>query len=325
MRLIFAGDIIFGKGIHQVARQWGLLFLFDAIAPTLRTADWVVANMEGCIATRGTPMKKEYTFRASPPLAETLRWAGIPMVSLGNNHSMDFGVEGLEETFQHLRAAGVWWAGAGSNEADASAPVILDNGAVRVAIFCFTAVVPHGFPASAQRAGVATLQTVLPRIRAVRNRVNRLIVIPHWGDEGVFQPNSKQRRIARMLASAGADIIVGHHPHVVQGYERLGNTQIVYSVGNFVHTPRMPASRRALLVQVDIRSDTIASLTLITLWLENGQPIPLSRRGSEKTEYTGQEAMRSPDPLPNAIPLQAARSPSDSPESVPAADRRSRW
>ncbi|CUU37057.1 MAG: CapA family protein [Armatimonadetes bacterium] len=272
MRLAFAGDIIFGKGIQQVVRLRGMPFLFEAVTPALRACDWVVANMEGCIAMVGTPMDKEYTFRAPPELAATLRWAGIPMVSLGNNHSVDFGVEALQETFHHLRRAGVWWAGAGYDAQDASTPVYLDDGRVRVAIFCFTAVVPRGFPAGAKRAGVATLEMLMPRIREARQQADVLIAIPHWGDEGKTQPNAKQQRIARRLAQAGVDLIVGHHPHVVQGYARMGKTHILYSVGNFVHTPRSAPSRRALLLQAEVGREGIRSLAAVPLWLENGQP-----------------------------------------------------
>lgn len=272
MRLAFAGDIIFGKGIQQVVRLRGMPFLFERIAPTLRACDWVVANMEGCIATGGTPMEKEYTFRAPPELAETLRWAGIPMVSLGNNHSVDFGVEGLEETFHHLHRAGVWWAGAGYDARDASTPVYLDDGRVRVALLCFTAVVPRGFPAGIKRAGVATLEMLLPRIDEARQQADALIAIPHWGDEGRTLPNAKQGRIARWLAQAGVDLIVGHHPHVVQGYARVGKTHILYSVGNFVHTPRSALSRRALLLQAEVGREGVRSLTALPLWLASGQP-----------------------------------------------------
>lgn len=272
MRLAFAGDIIFGEGIQQVVRLRGMPFLFEAIAPTLRACDWVVANMEGCIAAGGAPLDKEYTFRAPPELAETLRWAGIPMVSLGNNHAMDFGVEALQETFRHLSRAGVWWGGAGYDARDASTPVSLDDGRVRVALLCFTAVVPRGFPAGAKRAGVATLEMLMPQIRAARQQADVLIAIPHWGDEGKTLPNAKQQRIARRLAQAGVDLIVGHHPHVVQGYARMGKTHIFYSVGNFVHTPRSARSRRALLLQAEVGREGVRSLTALPLWLENGQP-----------------------------------------------------
>lgn len=277
MEIALAGDIIFGKGVSTLARARGLDYFFRRVAPILRSADWVVANMEGCISDRGTPKDKEYTFRAPPELAPTLRWAGIPMVSLGNNHSMDYGAVALEDTLEHLRRAGVWYAGAGRNRAQASQAVYLDDGAVRVAIVCFTAVVPKGFPAGEHTPGVAILSDVLPTLREARRNAQVVIAIPHWGDEGKTVPNAKQQRIAHILADTGVDLVVGHHPHVVQGYAKVGAMHTVYSVGNFVHTPLSRLSRVGWLVRAQINRHGIQRLEAQPLWLEAGQPRPEGR------------------------------------------------
>ncbi len=272
MQILFAGDIIFGKAVSQIAKARGMAYLFQQVAPILRSADWVVANMEGCISERGTPMEKEYRFRAPPLLAEFLRWAGIPMVSLANNHAMDYGAVALLDTLFHLQRAGVYWAGAGIHRAHASAPVLLEREGLKVALVCFTAVVPKGFPAGASTPGVATLDDVIPTLKRVRERVDRVIVVPHWGEEGTHRPSAKQRRIARLLSQLGVDLVVGHHPHVVQGYERIGTTQIVYSVGNFVHAQRSVSARRAVLIRATIARDSPIQLKAVPLWLEGGRP-----------------------------------------------------
>jgi hypothetical protein len=113
VRIAIGGDIIFGKGVSQIARARGLGYFFEPIAPLLREADWTVLNMEGCISTRGAPMPKEYTFRAPPDLAAQLRLAGVSMVSLGNNHSMDYGATALLDTMDYLWGGGrvVGWGG----------------------------------------------------------------------------------------------------------------------------------------------------------------------------------------------------------------------
>ncbi len=274
MELVLAGDIIFGKGVSTLARAHGLEYFFRRVAPLFHSADWVVANMEGCITHRGEPMEKEYTFRAPPELALVLRWANIPMVSLGNNHSMDYGAVALEDTLDHLWRAGVWWAGAGRNRAQASQAVYLDMGAIRVALVCFSAVVPRGFPAGTHTPGVATWGDVLPTLQEARQNADVLVAIPHWGEEGKTTPNAKQRRIASALAEAGVHLCVGHHPHVVQGYERVGAMHTVYSVGNFVHTPISARARRALMVRARLTKVGIERLEGIPLWLEAGQPRP---------------------------------------------------
>ncbi|MCX7993320.1 MAG: CapA family protein [Fimbriimonadales bacterium] len=285
--ILIGGDIIFGKGVSQIVRARGIGYLFEPIAPLLRSADWTILNMEGCINTRGAPQDKEYTFRAPPELARHLRLAGVSMVSLGNNHSMDYGKGALLDTMEHLWRAGVWWAGAGANQKQAIQPVYVDFGSMRIAVICFTAVVPRGFPAGEQTPGVATLSDVLPLLPDARANADLLIAIPHWGDEGKTQPNAKQKRIARLLANAGVDLIVGHHPHVVQGYERVGKAHVFYSVGNFIHTPRSNLSRRAVLTRIEIDRRGVRALTTVPLRLEGGRPIPqVSLRGEfQQQEY----------------------------------------
>ena len=278
VRIAIGGDIIFGKGVSQIARARGLGYFFEPIAPLLREADWTVLNMEGCISTRGAPLPKEYTFRAPPELAAHLRLAGVSMVSLGNNHSMDYGANALLDTVDYLWGAGVWWAGAGANRTAAAQAVYVDFGELRIAFVCFTAVVPRGFPAGERAPGVATLDAVLPVLREARANADALVVIPHWGDEGTTRPNAKQRRIARQLADAGATLIVGHHPHVVQGYARVGKAHVFYSVGNFIHTPRSKRARQAVLLQATLDKSGVREVNPIPLWLEGGRPIPQGSR-----------------------------------------------
>ncbi len=274
VRILFGGDIIFSKVVSQIVQARGISYLFEPVAPRLRGADWTILNMEGCISTRGAPLDKEYTFRAPPELAEQLRLAGVTMVSLGNNHSVDYGRVALMDTVEHLWRAGVWWAGAGANRTEAAQPVYVDFGDVRIAIVCFTAIVPRHFPAGEKTPGVAILSDVLPLLPDARKNADVLIAVPHWGDEGKTQPSAKQKRIARALAKAGVDLIVGHHPHVVQGYGRVGKAHVFYSVGNFIHTPRSKLSRQAVLLQAEVSQTGVESIDAIPLWLEGGRPIP---------------------------------------------------
>lgn len=272
VQILFAGDVIFGRAVASITQVRGIGYLFEQVASFMRSADWVVANLEGCISLRGTPMEKEYQFRAPPALAPELFRAGIRMVTLANNHSMDYGALALEDTLSYLQSTGVWWAGAGVNCTQASEPVVLEKDGLSVAFVCFTAVVPRGFPAGKCTPGVATLRDVLPVLKRIRQQVEVVIAIPHWGDEGTHEPNAKQKRIAHLLSQQGVDLVIGHHPHVIQGYERIGSTQVVYSVGNFVHAPRSVSARRALLVRATIARNRKIELEAIPLWLEAGRP-----------------------------------------------------
>ncbi|MCS6923311.1 MAG: CapA family protein, partial [Fimbriimonadales bacterium] len=133
-------------------------------------------------------------------------------------------------------------------------------------------------PAGEQHAGVATVRDVLPALSDARRDADVLIAIPHWGNEGRTQPNAKQKRIARALAQVGVDLIVGHHPHVVQGYERVGKAHVFYSVGNFIHTPRSRLSRQGALIQAELTRQGVRRLELVPLWLEGGRPLPQVRQ-----------------------------------------------
>lgn len=268
----FCGDVIWSTHVDDVAKKHGIGYLFQKVAPLLNQVDYVVANMEGCISTRGTRMDKEYTFRAPAVLASALRRAGIDIVTLGNNHAKDYGPTALLDTFEHLRRAGVRWVGAGANTEEASQPIWIEEKGIRVAVVSFTAVVPKGFPAGKGTPGVATPDHVIPRLPENRRRADVVIAVPHWGTEGIHTPPPKQKRIARMLSEAGVHLIVGHHPHVVQGYERIGEAHVLYSVGNFVHTPRSTAARRAAILWAEVYPDGVRNLRVIPLWIQHGQP-----------------------------------------------------
>ena len=258
--------------MDAIARRQGVVFLFEKVAPLLRSADAVVANMEGCISTRGIRADKEYTFRAPPALASALASAGIRLVTLGNNHAVDFGRVALIDTLVHLWRARVWWVGAGTDSRRAGQAVTLRGQGCSVSVLGFTAIVPRGFAATERLAGVATLTHCLPVLARVRQEADVVIVVPHWGKENQPQPSPTQRRIARLLAKAGADLIVGHHPHVVQGYERIGRTQVLYSVGNFVHTPASSAARRGGILWAEVGREGVRTLSVTPLWLSGGRP-----------------------------------------------------
>ena len=216
---------------------------FVNVRPDLESADVAIVNLEMAITERGEPYEKEYVFRAPGSAALTLAGAGIDVVSLANNHVFDFGREGLVDTISVLDEVGILRPGAGSNNAEAYAPRILtlDNG-VRVAFVSATAVVPGGFAAGADRPGVADAKWATPRVlaavRAASAGNDVVVVSLHWGVEREPCPTEEQRTLAQQIVEAGADLILGHHPHVLQPIETFDRTVIAYSLGNFAWHPR---------------------------------------------------------------------------------------
>ncbi len=216
---------------------------FANVQPDLASADIAIVNLEMAITERGEPYDKEFVFRAPGSAALTLAGAGIDVVSLANNHILDFGPVGLADTIAVLDEVGILRPGAGSNNAEAYAPRVLTLGnGIRVAFVSATAVVPGGFAASADRPGVADAKWAIPRVlaavRAAAAGNDVVVVSVHWGIERETCPSEDQRDLATDLIEAGANLILGHHPHVLQPIETFDRTVIAYSLGNFAWHPR---------------------------------------------------------------------------------------
>ena len=216
---------------------------FTKVEPSLSSADVAIVNLEMAITERGEPYDKEFVFRAPGSAALTLAGAGIDVVSLANNHILDFGSEGLEDTISVLDEVGILRPGAGANNAEAYAPrvLVLDN-EIRVAFVSASAIIPGGFSAGAERPGIADAKWAIPRVlaavRAAASGNDVVVVSIHWGVERATCPSQDQRDLAQQLIEAGANLILGHHPHVLQPIETFDRTVIAYSLGNFAWHPR---------------------------------------------------------------------------------------
>ena len=216
---------------------------FTKVEPSLSSADVAIVNLEIAITERGEPYDKEFVFRAPGSAALTLAGAGIDVVSLANNHILDFGSVGLEDTISVLDEVGILRPGAGANNAEAYAPrvLVLDN-EIRVAFVSASAIIPGGFSAGAERPGIADAKWAIPRVlaavRAAASGNDVVVVSIHWGVERATCPSQDQRGLAQQLIEAGANLILGHHPHVLQPIETFDRTVIAYSLGNFAWHPR---------------------------------------------------------------------------------------
>ena len=210
---------------------------FGDVAHIFRGANLSVANLECALTTGGRPIPGKCTLRGSPLWAGILKQAGIGVVSLANNHVMDYGPAGLASTLEALRDAGIQSVGAGSNIREARAPLFVDVGGTRVAFLARTSVIVSAPTcASDTEPGVAWLDPGEARaaIAACRDDADVVVMLVHWGIEEYAYPSPTQRADARGFVDAGADIVLGHHPHVLQGFERYKNGWIAYSLGNFL-------------------------------------------------------------------------------------------
>ncbi|MDW8059981.1 MAG: CapA family protein [Thermomicrobium sp.] len=237
--LTFAGDIVLGRTVHRIMaarNDWSAPF--RGVASELGWADLTVANLECALTVRYLPPDDPYTLRflTLPDAVAGLELAGIDAVSLANNHSMDFGPLALFDTQEILRKADIASFGAGRDLDEAVAPRSLEVGDVTVALLGFDGVSAGWYGAGADRPGTAPLEPELVQraIRAAAAQADIVIPFFHWGVEYTLIPTETQRKLARIAIDSGATLVVGSHPHWVQGMEWYRGKPIFYSLGNFV-------------------------------------------------------------------------------------------
>ncbi len=235
VRIAFVGDVMLADGPgREIASGRDP---FEHVAARLRQADLRVGNLECVIARSGRALDKPWTFRAHPRVLPVLK-RHLDVVSVANNHVGDFGREAFVEMLGHLDASGIPRVGGGRDLAEAHRPLIIEKKGLRIALLAYNEFFPRSFEADAHQPGSAWSEDerVAEDIRRARSQHRADLVIPfmHWGTEDDPAANDRQRQLARLMIDAGADAVVGTHPHVVQDAEVHRGKPIVYSLGNFV-------------------------------------------------------------------------------------------
>jgi len=249
------GDIMLAGPWTRTLERAGYSFPFRAVAAELARADINLANLESPLARCGTEFcSKKFRFRGSPAVAPALRGAGFNIVTLANNHSMDFGWPALDETRRHLRDAGIAWVGAGANLDEARAVQLLNVKGKRIAFLGYSLTQPVEFFAGRARPGTAPgyANLVTADVANARRQADYVIVSFHWGREATGMPQTYQRDTAHKAIEAGADVIIGHHPHVLQGVERYKRGIIFYSLGNFAFASRSTTADVSAMVRLHL-------------------------------------------------------------------------
>jgi len=235
--LAFAGDVNFAM---RTARLLGdPATAFGPIASVLRSADFTALNLETSVTGRGVPQPKNYHFRTTPLAFTALRDAGVDIVTMANNHVLDYGPVGLADTLEAARTARFPYVGIGVNAAAAWAPYVTTIKGMTIAIVGVSQVaeLAASWVATSTRPGEANaidLSQTLAAVRAARRLASTVIVFMHWGTEGDACPDQAQLSLAPQLAAAGASIIIGAHAHMLQGSGWLGHTFVAYGMGNFL-------------------------------------------------------------------------------------------
>ncbi len=240
VRIAFAGDVHFAGSLAN--RLDDPTTAIGPMASVLARADLAIVNLETAVTTRGAPQRKEFTFRAPPEAFTALKAAGIDVVTMANNHALDYGPVSVPDALAAARAADLPVVGIGMNAKQAYAPWIATVDGQRIAFFAASAVIDaslvSSWSAGPHQPGVATAldghnEALVAAVKRVRPRVDTVIVDLHYGADRMPCPTDIQRTLAEDLARAGADIVIGQHAHVLLGGGYLGSTYVDYGLGNF--------------------------------------------------------------------------------------------
>lgn len=254
--IMFAGDVLLSDYVLNAYENAGGIqgVLDEGYRQAIEEADFFFVNEEFPFSDRGTQAPdKQYTFRLAPEKVSLLQEMGIDGVSLANNHALDYGVDALLDTCDVLDQAGILRTGAGRNLEEAKRPVKMEIQGQKIAVIGATRVIPvaewatHGEQAGMLAAYDPTI--LLEEIRRLSGEQDYVIVYVHWGIEREELPEDYQRAMGRQFIDAGADLVIGSHPHVLQGIEYYNGKPIVYSLGNYVFGSSIP---RTMLLEVKL-------------------------------------------------------------------------
>jgi poly-gamma-glutamate synthesis protein (capsule biosynthesis protein) len=247
----------------------------------LGSADFTAVNLETAVTSRGTPQPKQFHFRTTGKAFSAIRAAGIDLVTMANNHVLDYGQTGLRDTLAAAKAARFPYVGIGMNARAAWAPYITTIKGTRIAIIGVSQVteLASSWVATRHRPGEANsinTRRTLAAVRAARKHADVVIVFMHWGTEGQACPDVNQRALAPRLARAGASIIIGAHAHTLQGSGWLGHTFVAYGMGNFLWWERSYSTATGVLkLTLRPHGRPLRATFLPAVVSATGQPVPL--------------------------------------------------
>lgn len=279
--LFFTGDVMLGRGVGNVLA--GGQNVFRYVDPLILNSDGVVVNLEGPLTTSSANVKDTIPLKANPNYVNALKDNNVKVACLANNHIMDYGETGMENTINILENSGIQYTGAGEDLSQATKPVTLNIKGRKVTVLNFMDNTTFGeFSSSEMPAATANssgyapadLKTIKESIDASKNSSDFTVVVFHYGNEYSSKSNSYQKDLSHKCIDEGADMVVGSHPHVIQEVESYNGKPIFYSLGNFVFDQSNPATHSALMVELDLIGNE-AKIVIHPIIIANSSPRPM--------------------------------------------------
>lgn len=286
LSLALVGDLLPAARVLDLMKMNGFDYPFRAAKPYLEAADITAGNLETPITTRGTPAEnKQYVFRGTQEAIPAMKEAGFDYLSLANNHTLDYGWEGLSDTMDNLDDAGMQHSGSGNDDREAFAPAYIESKGMTVAFVSVTRVVPEvSWKADRNHAGVAEAYSPTraeATIKEAKQNADMVVVMVHWGEEKKDTPIASQTDLGHRFIDAGADLVIGSHPHVLQGFEAYKGKWIAYSLGNFVFsTTALSKTSETGILNAECNKDGACSLKFLPMFATNSQPAPMEASAS---------------------------------------------
>ncbi|MBM0742258.1 CapA family protein [Phormidium sp. CLA17] len=315
--LMFAGDVTLSDHFEEIIGQdYQRPF---AAMKEYQQADLSMVNLENPLTRATLAMPgKQFNFKADPDAVKVLTTGGVDLVSLANNHTMDFEAEGLKETLTTLDAAGIQYMGAGKDITEARRPKIIDVKGQRIAYLSYWG---EEYGAEVNKAGVNSIKEdrIAEDIKAIRDQVDWVIVNFHWGQELAEAPADWQVKLGHFTVDQGADVIVGHHPHVLQGAEIYKGRPIAYSMGNFIFGGNSRTDYETAVMQVSLK-DKQMKVEFLPVEVTGYQPkVAEGDRGATILKNITQLSANFQQPMQSPVILDARAPQTPIPTAVPEA------
>ena len=275
---VWFGDhpVCIGHGVRSTAARFGPGFLFEEVAPLLEEGDFNFCNLESVLSDHGLRpwLLPSLEMRGSPECIEALRAARFNVVNVANNHAMQHGLEAFNETVELLGRHEI--SVVGIDRDGRAVPLITKKGSVEVAFIGFSMheeLYCQGDVAYSYRRDPAM---VVKAVADLRKQFDGFIVCSlHWGDEYIHRPSPEQVGLAHKLVDSGVDVLLGHHPHVLQGIERYRRGIIFYSLGNFIFDLWMRPAKKTVMARIELASGKTPTFSAVPIWInDNYQPTP---------------------------------------------------
>jgi len=275
--IIAVGDIMFGRrvGKNLESPDKGYKYAFSKVKEILKSGDIVFGNLESPMtnSSKSLSRNRKIVLKCSPDAIEGLKDAGFNVLSLANNHIMDYYEQGLMDTIEILDKYGIHHSGAGKDWESARKPAIIEVNNITFGLLSYSEMVRYvyagspsiSYVAGKDKAGAMPVdyEIISEDIAALRDKVDILAVSLHWGIEESFRISGQQIELARKLVDEGADMILGHHPHQFQGMEIYKGKPIIYSLGNILFDQNDPENMESFIIKMEYKDNRLTDFSAI--------------------------------------------------------------